>query len=102
MFPRRAVRGKRLDRQRTARRNARDAVQLYSYFRSSAAYRVRIALNLKGVPYEIVPIHLNKDGGRHKSAQYRAINPQMRIPSLKLDDGTVLVQSLAIIDYLDA
>jgi maleylpyruvate isomerase len=76
-------------------------VKLYSYFRSSAAYRVRIALNLKGLAYETVPIHLTKDGGRHKSAEYRAINPQMRVPSLVLPDGEVLVQSLAIINYLD-
>jgi maleylacetoacetate isomerase len=76
-------------------------VKLYSYFRSSAAYRVRIALDLKGLAYEIVPIHLIKDGGRHKSAEYRAINPQMRVPSLVLPGGEVLVQSLAIINYLD-
>jgi maleylacetoacetate isomerase len=76
-------------------------VKLYSYFRSSAAYRVRIALNLKGVACEMVAIHLTRDGGRHKSAEYRAINPQMRVPALVLDDGAVLVQSLAIIDYLD-
>jgi maleylpyruvate isomerase len=76
-------------------------VKLYSYFRSSAAYRVRIALNLKGLAYEIVPIHLTKDGGRHKSPEYRAINPQMRVPSLVLPGGEVLVQSLAIINYLD-
>jgi maleylpyruvate isomerase len=62
---------------------------------------VRIALNLKGLAYETVPIHLTKDGGRHKSAEYRAINPQMRVPSLVLPGGEVLVQSLAIINYLD-
>jgi maleylacetoacetate isomerase len=76
-------------------------LKLYSYYRSSAAYRVRIALNLKGLPYEIVPIHLVKDGGRHRSPEYRAINPQMRIPALTLDDGEVLVQSLAIMEYLE-
>jgi maleylacetoacetate isomerase len=76
-------------------------VKLYSYFRSSAAYRVRIALNLKGLAYETVPIHLLKDGGRHKSPEYRSINPQMRVPSLELANGEVLVQSLAIINYLD-
>lgn len=74
---------------------------LYSFFRSSAAYRVRIALNLKGFAYETVGIHLSKDGGRHRSAEYRAINPQMRVPALRLDGGEVLTQSLAIIDYLD-
>jgi maleylacetoacetate isomerase len=76
-------------------------VKLYSYFRSSAAYRVRIALNLKGIAYETVPIHLTRDGGRQKSAEFRAINPQMRVPALVLDSGEVLIQSLAIIDYLD-
>jgi maleylacetoacetate isomerase len=76
-------------------------VKLYSYFRSSAAYRVRIALNLKSVAYEIIPVHLRKDGGRHRSEEYRAINPQMRVPSLKLATGEVIVQSLAIIGYLN-
>jgi maleylpyruvate isomerase len=76
-------------------------VKLYTYFRSSAAYRVRIALNLKGLSYEMVPIHLVKDGGRHRSAEYRSINPQMRVPALMLSNGEVLTQSLAIIDYLD-
>src|SRR5207253_10390117 len=77
------------------------AVKLYSYFRSSAAYRVRIALNFKEIAYDIVPIHLLKDGGRHKRAEYRAVNPQMRVPALELPGGEVLVQSLAIINYLE-
>ena len=76
-------------------------MKLYTYFRSSAAYRVRIALNLKGVGYESVPIHLVKDGGRNRAPEYRAVNPQMRVPALALDNGEVLVQSLAIIEYLD-
>jgi len=76
-------------------------VKLYSYFRSSAAYRVRIALNLKGLPYEMVPIHLTKDGGLQSTAEYRAVNPQKLVPSLVLDRGDVLTQSLAIIEYLD-
>jgi len=76
-------------------------VKLYSYFRSSAAFRVRIALNLKGLAYDTVPIHLTKDGGRHKPADYRAANPQMRVPALTLSSGETLVQSLAIIEYLD-
>ncbi len=74
---------------------------LYSFFRSSAAYRVRIALNLKGLDYAIAPIHLSKDGGRQKSPEYRAINPQMRVPALALPSGEVLTQSLAIIEYLE-
>ena len=73
---------------------------LYSFFRSSAAYRVRIALNLKGLPFETVPIHLTKDGGRQHSPEFHAVNPQERVPALRLS-GDVLLQSLAIIEYLD-
>lgn len=76
-------------------------MKLYSYFRSSAAYRVRIALNLKGIAYETVPVHLIKEGGHNKRPEYRAINPQMKVPALVLDDGQILTQSLAIIGYLD-
>jgi len=76
-------------------------VTLYSFFRSSAAYRTRIALNLKGIAYTIAPIHLSKDGGQHKTAGYRALNPQMRVPSLALPSGEVLTQSMAIIEYLE-
>jgi maleylpyruvate isomerase len=76
-------------------------VKLYTYFRSSAAYRVRIALNLKGLSYEMVPIHLTKDGGQQHTSQYRSINPQARVPSLEVSGGTILTQSLAIIEYLD-
>ena len=74
---------------------------LYSYFRSSAAYRVRIALNLKGLAYETVSIHLQKEGGLNRKPAYRAVNPQMRVPALKLDTGDVITQSLAIVEYLD-
>jgi maleylacetoacetate isomerase len=76
-------------------------VKLYTYFRSSAAYRVRIALNLKGLPYEMVPIHLTKDGGYQRRPEFRSVNPQMRVPALELSSGDVLTQSLAIIEYLD-
>jgi maleylpyruvate isomerase len=76
-------------------------VKLYSYFRSSAAYRVRIALNLKGVDYDTVSIHLTKEGGLNRRPEYRAVNPQMRVPALALSSGDVLIQSLAIIEYLD-
>jgi maleylpyruvate isomerase len=74
-------------------------LKLYSFFRSSAAYRVRIALNLKGLSYETVGVHLTKS--ENLSAQYRAVNPQMRVPALALPGGEVLIQSLAIIDYLN-
>jgi len=76
-------------------------VKLYSYFRSSAAYRVRIALNLKGLAYETVPVHLVKEGGHNRRPEFRAINPQMRVPALVVPTGDVLTQSLAIIEYLD-
>jgi maleylpyruvate isomerase len=76
-------------------------VKLYSYFRSSAAFRVRIALNLKGLDYESVPVHLVKDGGHNRRLEFRAVNPQMRIPALVAPGGEVLIQSLAVIEYLD-
>jgi len=76
-------------------------VRLYSYFRSSAAYRARIALNLKGIAYETVSVHLVKDGGHNYRPEFRAINPQMRVPVLVTDQGDRLIQSLAIIEYLD-
>lgn len=76
-------------------------MKLYSYFRSSAAYRVRIALNLKAIEVEQVGVHLVKEGGRQHTPEYRARNPQGLVPALELDDGTVITQSLAIIDYLD-
>ncbi len=76
-------------------------MKLYSYFRSSAAYRVRIALNLKGIAYDTISIHLIKDGGHNKRPEFRAINPQMRVPVLVTPAGDTLTQSLAIIEYLD-
>jgi maleylacetoacetate isomerase len=74
-------------------------MQLYSYFRSSASYRVRIALALKGVSYRTIAIHLAK--GKHTEAPFISVNPQARLPALKLDSGELLIQSLAIIDWLD-
>jgi maleylpyruvate isomerase len=74
-------------------------MRLYSFFRSSAAFRVRIALNLKRVDYEIVAVNL--PNGAHRTADFLAVNPQATIPTLD-DDGTILWQSLAIIEYLDA
>jgi maleylacetoacetate isomerase len=73
---------------------------LYSYWRSSAAYRVRIALNLKDMDYVIEPVHLTRDGGEQHAAGYRALNPQEMVPLL-LDGERAIRQSLAIIEYLD-
>ena len=76
-------------------------MKLYSFFRSSAAYRVRIALNLKNVPYEMTSVHLSKEGGLNRRPEFKAINPQMRVPALTDSSGDILTQSLAIIEYLD-
>ena len=73
-------------------------MKLYTYFRSSAAFRVRIALNLKGLPYEAAFVHLAK--GEHRQPAYAAIDPQALLPTL-LDDGRTLTQSLAIMEYLE-
>ncbi len=77
-----------------------ETLQLYSYWRSSAAYRVRIGLNLKGLAYDIIPVHLVRDGGEQHSAQFREINPQQLIPVLQ-HGHRHLRQSLAILEYLD-
>jgi maleylpyruvate isomerase len=75
-------------------------MKLYTFFRSSASYRVRIALNLKGISYEQAAIHLRRGGGEQLTAAYKAINPQALVPTLE-DDGKFLTQSLAIIEYLE-
>ncbi len=76
-------------------------MKLFTYFRSSAAWRVRIGLNLKGIPYEAVPVHLLKDGGQQHGKEFRAANPLGLVPALQTDDGAVLTQSLAIIEWLE-
>lgn len=75
-------------------------MKLYTYFRSSAAYRVRIALNLKGLDYQAVPVHLVRGGGEHRQPAYLGLNPAGLVPALE-DQGQVLTQSLAIIEYLE-
>ena len=74
-------------------------MKLHNYFRSSASFRVRIALELKGLPYDYVPVHLVK--GEHKSEVYSAISPSQLVPTLVTDEGERLGQSLAIVEYLD-
>ena len=77
-----------------------DQLKLYSYWRSSAAYRVRIALNLKGLSFQSIPVNLIRQGGEQLSESYRSVNPQGLVPVL-LDEGHVLTQSMAICEYLD-
>jgi maleylacetoacetate isomerase len=73
---------------------------LYSYFRSSAVFRVRIALNLKGLKYDVRPVHLLKNGGEQHGENYRHLNPQQLVPTL-VSNGQPITQSLAIIEYLE-
>jgi len=75
-------------------------LRLYTYFRSSAAYRVRIALHLKGLPFEALPVHLLRGGGEQHAPAFAALNPAELVPVLE-DSGLVLTQSLAIIEYLE-
>lgn len=79
-------------------------MKLYGYFRSSASYRVRIALNLKGLAYEQAAVHLVKHGGEQLSAAFRALNPEALVPALEDQDASgsvILTQSLAIMEYLE-
>jgi maleylacetoacetate isomerase len=76
-------------------------IKLYEYFRSSASYRVRIALNLKAVTAETVQIHLLRNGGEQFAPAFRAINPQARVPAMVLDEGITLIQSPAILEWLE-
>ena len=76
-------------------------IKLYSYFRSSAAFRVRIALHYKGLKHEIIPIHLLKEGGEHLKSDFKKLNPQGLVPVLVSDDGEVISQSMSILEYLE-
>jgi maleylacetoacetate isomerase len=76
-------------------------VKLFTYFRSSAAWRLRIALNLKGIAWTPAFVHLLKDGGEQHGAAFRATNPLGLVPALETDEGAVLTQSLAIIEWLE-
>ena len=77
-------------------------MELYTYYRSTASYRVRLALALKGLDFQAVPVNLLvPKGGANRQPEYLRINPQGRVPALRTDEGTVLIQSLAIIEYLE-
>ncbi|MDH0745522.1 maleylacetoacetate isomerase [Pseudomonas sp. GD03842] len=76
-------------------------MDLYTYYRSTSSYRVRIALALKGLEINAVPINLIREGGEHRKPDYLAINPQGRVPALRTDAGDVIIQSMAIIEYLE-
>ena len=75
-------------------------LRLYNYWRSSASHRVRIALQLKGLSYEYLPVHLGAGTGEQFSPAYRALNPQSRVPALETPDG-ILTQSMAILEWLE-
>jgi maleylacetoacetate isomerase len=79
----------------------RSVMKLYSHYRSSASYRVRIALNLKVLTYEHVTLDLDKSHADQHRPEYQRVNPQSVVPSLELDNGTILMQSMAIIEYLE-
>jgi maleylacetoacetate isomerase len=77
-------------------------MELYTYYRSTSSYRVRIALALKGLDYQALPINLiAQPGGEHRQAPYLALNPQGRVPALSTEEGALLIQSPAIIEYLE-
>lgn len=77
-------------------------MELYTYYRSTSSYRVRIALALKGIDYQALPINLiAPPGGEHRQPPYLGVNPQGRVPVLRTDEGVVLIQSPAIIEYLE-
>jgi maleylpyruvate isomerase len=75
-------------------------IRFHGYFRSSSSYRCRIAFNLKGVDYDFVPVHLLNDGGQQKKPEYKALNPQMLVPTLEAGDLTI-GQSMAMLEWLD-
>ena len=76
-------------------------MDLFTYYRSTSSYRVRIALALKGLAFDALPVNLIRDGGEHHQPDYLAINPQGRVPALRVDGGEVIIQSMAIIEYLE-
>nr|ABW22838.1 maleylpyruvate isomerase [Burkholderia sp. NCIMB 10467] len=81
--------------------SATGGITLYNYFRSSASYRVRIAFELKGLKYDYVPIHLTRGGGEQFASSYAEVNPENLVPTFVDAGGSVITQSLAIIEYID-
>ena len=75
-------------------------IKLYTYWRSSASYRVRMALNLKSIPYEQIPIHLVRDGGQQHQADYKQLNPQGLVPTL-IHENQIITQSIAMLEYIE-
>jgi maleylacetoacetate isomerase len=76
-------------------------MDLFTYYRSTSSYRVRIALALKGLDFTAIPVSLIRDGGEHLKPDYQAINPQCRVPALRLEKDLVITQSTAIIEFLE-
>lgn len=76
-------------------------MDLFTYYRSTSSYRVRIALALKGLEVNAIPVNLIRDGGEHRQPEYLTVNPQGRVPALRLERGEVVIQSMAIIEYLE-
>lgn len=76
-------------------------MDLFTYYRSTSSYRVRIALALKGLDFNAIPVNLIRDGGEQLKPEYRAINPQGRVPALRIAEGLIIAQSSAIIEYLE-
>lgn len=76
-------------------------MDLFTYYRSTSSYRVRIALALKGLEVNAIPVNLIRDGGEHRQPAYLAVNPQGRVPALRVESGEVVIQSMAIIEYLE-
>lgn len=76
-------------------------MDLFTYYRSTSSYRVRVALALKGLDYTAIPVNLIRDGGEHLKPEYQAINPQCRVPALRVDHRLIITQSTAILEYLE-
>src|SRR5690606_8232939 len=92
---------RRYERSRPTVQHERAAMDLYTYYRSTSSYRVRIALALKGLEARHIPVNLAPGHTEQRQSTYRAINPQGRVPALRSDEGVLLIQSPAILEYLE-